>query len=73
MAALLDTLANQPVRCVLSGISGISGIALPNDASVALHQKFGFIKVGIFPNYAQKMVSLSVALDAKNCFEIDAL
>lgn len=48
MAALLDTLASQPVRCVLSGI------ALPNDASVALHQKFGFKEVGIFQNYAQK-------------------
>ncbi|UTM59798.1 GNAT family N-acetyltransferase [Photobacterium sp. CCB-ST2H9] len=48
MAALLETLASQPVRCVLSGI------ALPNDASVALHQKFGFKEVGIFQNYAQK-------------------
>ncbi|MEL6117978.1 GNAT family N-acetyltransferase, partial [Photobacterium sp. SP02] len=29
-------------------------IALPNDASVALHQKFGFREVGVFHDYARK-------------------
>ncbi|QUJ69413.1 N-acetyltransferase (plasmid) [Photobacterium sp. GJ3] len=48
MARLLDALASQPVHCALSGI------ALPNDASVALHQKFGFTEVGVFPEYARK-------------------
>ena len=32
----------------------VAGIALPNDASVALHRKFGFAEVGIFDEYAIK-------------------
>jgi len=32
----------------------VAGIALPNDASVALHRKFGFSDVGIFDEYAMK-------------------
>jgi phosphinothricin acetyltransferase len=32
----------------------VAGIALPNDASVALHRKFGFTDVGIFDEYATK-------------------
>jgi len=32
----------------------LSGIALPNDASVALHKRFGFREVGVFNEYAQK-------------------
>jgi phosphinothricin acetyltransferase len=32
----------------------VSGIALPNDASVALHRKFGFTDVGVFEEYATK-------------------
>jgi phosphinothricin acetyltransferase len=32
----------------------IAGIALPNDASVALHKKFGFEEVGVFKEYAVK-------------------
>ena len=32
----------------------LSGIALPNDASIALHKKFGFEKIGIFNEYARK-------------------
>lgn len=32
----------------------VVGIALPNDASVRLHEKFGFAKVGIFNEYAIK-------------------
>ncbi|QUM76164.1 N-acetyltransferase family protein [Moritella sp. 24] len=32
----------------------LSGIALPNDASIALHKRFGFREVGVFNEYAQK-------------------
>jgi phosphinothricin acetyltransferase len=32
----------------------VAGIALPNDASVALHRKFGFAEVGILDEYAIK-------------------
>ncbi len=32
----------------------VAGIALPNDASVALHRKFGFTDVGVFAEYATK-------------------
>lgn len=32
----------------------VAGIALPNDASVALHRKFGFADVGVFDEYATK-------------------
>jgi len=40
-AALLDELAHRGFR------SAIAGIALPNDASLALHRRFGFESVGI--------------------------
>jgi len=46
--ALFDSLAHEPVHTVLAGI------ALPNDASVALHRKFGFTDVGTFREYAVK-------------------
>ena len=45
---LFDCLADEPVHVALAGI------ALPNDASVALHRKFGFTEVGIFRDYAVK-------------------
>lgn len=32
----------------------LSGIALPNEASVSLHKKFGFSEVGVFHEYAKK-------------------
>ena len=32
----------------------LSGIALPNEASIALHEHFGFKKVGTFDEYAKK-------------------
>lgn len=32
----------------------VAGIALPNDASIALHKKFGFEEVGVFKEYAVK-------------------
>jgi phosphinothricin acetyltransferase len=45
---LFDCLAHEPVH------AAVAGIALPNDASVALHRKFGFTEVGIFREYAVK-------------------
>ena len=47
-AALFDKLAKTDIHVVLAGI------ALPNDASVALHRKFGFTEVGVFHGYAAK-------------------
>ncbi len=32
----------------------VAGIALPNDASIRLHEKFSFEKVGVFSEYAVK-------------------
>ncbi|PMG96786.1 GNAT family N-acetyltransferase [Vibrio lentus] len=32
----------------------LSGVALPNDASIALHKSFGFREVGVFNEYAKK-------------------
>ncbi len=45
---LLDELNEESVHCV------VAGIALPNEASVALHRRFGFVDVGIFREYARK-------------------
>ena len=45
---LIDNLRSENVHVALAGI------ALPNDASVALHQKFGFREVGVFEEYAIK-------------------
>jgi phosphinothricin acetyltransferase len=47
-AALIAELAEEPVHVA------VAGIALPNDASVALHKKFGFTEVGVFREYAIK-------------------
>jgi phosphinothricin acetyltransferase len=46
--ALFECLADEPVHVVLAGI------AVPNDASVALHRKFGFTEIGTFREYARK-------------------
>lgn len=46
--ALFDILGDEPVHVILAGI------ALPNDASIALHRKFGFTEVGTFRDYALK-------------------
>jgi phosphinothricin acetyltransferase len=46
---LFDTLALEPSVHV-----ALAGIALPNDASVALHRKHGFTEVGTFREYAIK-------------------
>lgn len=32
----------------------VAGITLPNEASIALHKKFGFTEVGVFQEYAIK-------------------
>lgn len=45
---LFSVLKNEPLHLA------VAGIALPNDASVALHKKFGFDEVGIFKEYAIK-------------------
>lgn len=42
-------------RVTAAGVGSIvSGVALPNEASVALHRSCGFREVGTFRNYAQK-------------------
>ncbi len=46
--ALLAQLRTQPIHAV------IAGITLPNQASVALHEKFGFLKVGHFREAGRK-------------------
>lgn len=45
---LLDNLRAEEIHVALAGI------ALPNDASIGLHRKFGFTQVGIFEEYALK-------------------
>jgi phosphinothricin acetyltransferase len=42
MTALLDELSRREFR------TAIAGVALPNDASIALHEKLGFASVGTF-------------------------
>jgi len=46
--ALFECLASEPVHVALAGI------VLPNDASVALHRKFGFTEAGTFHEYGIK-------------------
>jgi phosphinothricin acetyltransferase len=46
--ALFAALAGQDIHRV------IAGITLPNDASVALHEKFGFERVGVFTETGRK-------------------
>lgn len=45
---LFDRLAHEPIHVF------VAGIALPNDASVALHRKYGFTEIGVFREYAVK-------------------
>ena len=47
-SALFEELRLEPLHLA------VAGIALPNDASVALHRKFGFTEVGVFAEYAMK-------------------
>ena len=46
--ALFESLAREPVH------SALAAIILPNEASVALHRRFGFTEVGTFHEYAIK-------------------
>jgi phosphinothricin acetyltransferase len=46
--ALFERLACQPVHVA------VAAIALPNEASLALHRKMGFEEVGTFKEYARK-------------------
>jgi len=46
--ALFDALAREDVRVA------VAGIALPNDASIALHKRFGFRPVGVFHRVGRK-------------------
>ena len=45
---LFDIVSREDVHCA------VAGIALPNDASVKLHEKCGFKKIGVFAEYALK-------------------
>lgn len=47
-AALFDALAGEAVHRALAGIT------LPNPASVALHQRFGFTPIGVFREVGRK-------------------
>jgi len=47
--ALLETLAGVPVHCV------IGAIALPNAASVALHERLGFVNTGLLSEVGHKL------------------
>jgi phosphinothricin acetyltransferase len=47
-AALFDALASEDVH------RAFGGITLPNDASIRLHQAFGFQRIGIYPEVGRK-------------------
>jgi L-amino acid N-acyltransferase YncA len=47
--ALLDELATRGFR------SAVAGITLPNDASIALHRRHGFTRVGVFHDAGYKL------------------
>ncbi|MGQ7242156.1 GNAT family N-acetyltransferase [Salinicola sp. V024] len=47
-SALFSRLSEQELNLA------VAGIALPNESSIALHEKFGFRRVGIFEDYAIK-------------------
>jgi phosphinothricin acetyltransferase len=47
-AALFDAIAGEDVHRV------VAGVAQPNPASVALHQRFGFRQVGVFSSVGRK-------------------
>lgn len=46
--SLFELMADEDVRTV------VAGVALPNDASVALHQRCGFVRVGVFEAVGRK-------------------
>jgi phosphinothricin acetyltransferase len=46
--ALFEAIASEDVHTV------VAGVALPNDASIALHERFGFRQVGVFRDVGRK-------------------
>jgi phosphinothricin acetyltransferase len=46
--ALFDAIASEDVHVA------VAGITLPNDASVALHERFGFTQAGVFHDVGHK-------------------
>lgn len=48
-AALFDAIAGEDINRI------VAGITLPNDASIALHQKFGFKPIGAFTGVGRKV------------------
>jgi len=48
-AALFQAVAREDIHRL------VAGITLPNDASVALHQRFGFALVGVFHGVGRKL------------------
>ena len=46
--ALFDRLASEPIH------RAYAGIALPNDQSVSLHERFGFVTVGVYSEVGRK-------------------
>src|SRR6476659_2131142 len=46
--ALFDAIAMESVHCV------VAGATMPNEASVALHRRFGFCDVGVFSSVGFK-------------------
>lgn len=50
--ALLDALSVEDVQTIVAGIS------LPNPASIALHERFGFKPVGVFHDVGRKFSKL---------------
>ena len=47
-AALFDAIAGADVHAI------VAGVALPNAASIALHERFGFEQVGVFRSVGKK-------------------
>jgi len=47
-AALFDAIAHEDVHTI------VAGVALPNAASIALHERFGFRQVGVFSEVGRK-------------------
>jgi phosphinothricin acetyltransferase len=46
--ALFDAIGGEDVRAI------VAGVALPNDASVGLHERCGFVPVGVFREVGRK-------------------
>lgn len=47
-AALFDAIAGEDINRI------VGGVTLPNDASIALHRRFGFREIGIFTGVGRK-------------------